>query len=429
MPEPPRTLATIPESPGRRAFHFLLLLVGLFLIAGPLIRLSEWSVSPFNNGWLEANAWDSGRLDLPLDAPTPDTRRVNDTAWFGGKLYNVFPPLWSFISYAVIALTRLQSAWGGLPAQEANVFYPPWYVGLAALPLPAVGYWAFCRSSGRGDWAAVLTAYWILGTPLFALLCTSRNGYAYCINHLLSNIGLMLIAGDLCGRRRIWPAAIGFIIAAWSRQLTILYLPALFAAAWSLPRPRRAKLTLVAVTALFACGTLAILNYLRFGNPLDSGYAYLYDGRSDIYAQRFREHSAVFHIAYAPRNLYYMNMALPDVWISRMRLLVSSHPDGVSIWLTSPLLMAVLLLARHWWRDPTRRNLMLCSAAVIGALLCYHTTGGEQYGMYRFAMDFVPIWLVVAAPSLVTGRSRWFTLACLAWSALYFHLLSGTLVT
>jgi hypothetical protein len=55
-------------------------------------------------------------------------------------------------------------------------------------------------------------------------------------------------------------------------------------------------------------------------------------------------------------------------------------------------------------------------------LLFYHGTGQRQYGYYRFALDFMPVWLVVAAPWLASGVRRWPTLACIAWSVAYFAM-------
>lgn len=419
--EPPKLDADT-EPQWRVALCFCLMLIGIYVIACPIIRLSDWQIGLNNHGWIEAKAWWSGRIDLPIDAPAPEVPRPRDTAWFDGKVYNVFPPLWTFISYVTIGLLRLQSGWGELTAGDVDAFYAPWYVGIVALPLPIVGFWAFRNAIGRSDWAAVLTGCWILGTPLFSLLFSCREGEVNSINHVISNTALMLIAADLLGARRIWPAAVGLVLGAWTRQLTFLFLPAILYVAWQSAAHRVRNMLIVGVAAVIAVGTLASLNWLKFGNPLDNGYAHIYTGRTDEYARRFREHSSVFDPRYIPRNLYQMNIALPEARISRMRLILDSHGDGVSLWLTSPVLLYGIFFVRRWWHDPTRRALMLSSALVLLGILCYHTTGSVQKGMYRFAMDFAPIWLVVIAPWVTEVRHRYILLACFAWSALYFHI-------
>ena len=45
-------------------------------------------------------------------------------------------------------------------------------------------------------------------------------------------------------------------------------------------------------------------------------------------------------------------------------------------------------------------------------------------GYFPYALDFLPVWLVVIAPWAVEGWRRWFTLGCLAYSALYFNVLA-----
>lgn len=61
---------------------------------------------------------------------------------------------------------------------------------------------------------------------------------------------------------------------------------------------------------------------------------------------------------------------------------------------------------------------------ILGALL-YHGPTIGQAGYYRYALDFLPIWLVVIAPWTDGPKRRRFTLACLAWSVLYFYLTAG----
>ncbi len=119
-----------------------------------------------------------------------------------------------------------------------------------------------------------------------------------------------------------------------------------------------------------------------------------------------------------------MNLSFPAVDIRRGQLmLIPTDVDGASIWLTSPLLIGVLLTARRWWADPGRRALMLASFAVAAGLMCYHTTGAKDTGYYRYALDFVPIWLLVIAPYTARPRAVPWVLACLAYGALYNTLI------
>jgi hypothetical protein len=191
--------------------------------------------------------------------------------------------------------------------------------------------------------------------------------------------------------------------------------------------PRRALL-ITSLAAVVGLGTLAALNWAKFGSPLDSGYSYIYEGREDMYAQRGKRYGRAFDVRFIRDNdtWYWMNFAPPELRLAGPTLQISGEGDGTSIWITSPLLLFAFIDARAWWRDPSRRALMLASLAVILGLLCYHNTGSVQRGFYRFALDFVPIWLVVIAPGLCAGWRRWALLACLAYSALYFNILCQT---
>ena len=414
------------EPQWRIVLVFLLMCIGLYVAAGPLVRLSEWRVAPGNNhSLMEARAWRGGRLDIPPLGPHAElgVNRPRDTAYKDGKIYNVFPPLFTFLSYAAMTLQDAQGLTGG----DAAGFYAPWYVGLAALPLPLAGFWAFRRVTGRSEWAAVMTAYWILGTPLLKMLVNCRMGEINELNHVLSNAGLMLIAGDLLGRRRIWPAALGLLIGAWTRQLTICYGLGAAWIVWTLSQQRIRHMTILAAAAVVALGATAVLNALKFGNPLDNGYLRIYEGRGDMYATRARQYG-LFSAHFLPDNAFYLNLGPPEIRLAPMMLQVGSGGTGhgTSIWLTSPLLLFAFVDVRRWWRDPARRALMLSSLLVIFGFLCYHNTGSVQHGFYRFALDFVPVWLMVIAPYVADPRRRWITVGCLAYSALYFHVLCAT---
>ena len=93
------------------------------------------------------------------------------------------------------------------------------------------------------------------------------------------------------------------------------------------------------------------------------------------------------------------------------------------MWITTPLMLWVLVAGRWWWGDGRRRILMLGTLPVMAGLLCYHSPGYMEHGYNRFALDFLPIWLVVIAPWTRGGWRSWFTLGCVAWSLLYFQAI------
>lgn len=420
-----------PDEPRWKVYACLgLLLAGLYLVVGPRIRLSRWSVHPKTNMALtEALQWRRGRLALPADYRTYETARAGD------HVYNVVGL--SFVLISVVG--TMLSAWAGaLP----GTFYTPYYVACIALALPLLAFWAFKTRVKSSAWAAVLAAYVVAGTCLTPILQICRSGGVYYINHVLAVDGLLIFTAALLGRRPAWLAAIGLCLAVWSRQMTCLYALPFLWIAWrhgrrqggdEAPRPhpdnnasRRPRLGRPWVIAAAAVVVIAAvpmtLNTLKFGNPFDTGYQRLYEGRTDPIARRAQ--MCFYGPRYIPVHARAMNINFPRMDIRGGSLYLDcSDTNGASIWLTCPLLFAVFVTCRRWWSDRPARVLMLGTLPVILGLMGYHTTGANQAGYYRYALDFIPIWLVVVAPYICEGRWKWITPACLAYSALYFRLV------
>jgi len=408
----------------------------------------KWTATTYcNPAFLEGWAWSLGRLDLP--------HRPWDSAYVASRneVYNVFPPMQSMLGYLSVRLAR----WSGdqTPFPEMHVF-PLLVFGL---PLPIVGYAVFRRRTQSALWGAVLTVGWLLGTAVCPCIDEARKDGVHHINHLLSQFGLLVLAGELLGPRRLWVALIGLGVAAWSRQLTIAYalavvavfLPALWgrsgsrsgglqngdcglgiegrrclvakdfdslagASGWP-GALRRCILLLVGLAVIV--GVPAGLNWAKVGRPMSGGYELIYVGRDHALAQAARAHG-LFSVKFFASDAYYMNAALPVRREQDGRLTWAPSEYGTSMWIGTPLLVLVLVGARAWWREPAARAMMLCTLPIIGALLLYHGTGMMQYGYWRFSLDFAPVWLVAAAPWLTSGWRRWATLPCIAWSVAYF---------
>jgi hypothetical protein len=394
-----------------------LLLAGLHIAVGHRLQLSRWRVEPQNNAALdEALAWKAGTLEL--------SHSSYEVAEVGGRRLNVVGLAFTIISVAATTLTGL--AGGGW-----EEFFPAYYVAIVFLPLPLLAFRVFLRQTGSAPWAAVLAFYLLAATPLLPVLQPCRGGSIYYINHALAVTGLLLITDDLLGPRRIWPAVLGLALAGWSRQMTCLYAIPVLLASWSGGTDaqqgangagRRRRLAMSVAGVLVVAGVPAALNWLKFGHPLDTGYPRIYEGRTDRISRRAQD--CFYGPRYVPMHLWAMNLATPG-WDIRGGALypVTDETDGGSLWLTSPLLVGVFLWAGGWWTDRRRRTLMLCTLPVVVGLWGYHTTGSQESGFYRYALDYLPVWLVVIAPWASGPRARTWTLACLGFGAVYFSLL------
>lgn len=396
-------------SPWRDYVLWLAIAIGVvFLIDGPRIRMTDWEVTPAHNiNLAEAIAWDRGTFEL--DPPQREAARVD------GRLLNAFPPAFTIISYAALKVSQLVGAQSPFPQWLFRII-----VGGLALIIP---FGAFARATAKPWQAAVLTVAFLLGTPMLVMLSLCRIGGFFEVNHVLACCGLFLITSDLLGCRRGWPGVVGFVIAFWSRQLTLFYLPALLWLAWKsndVERPRR--IGIVVGGAMIAVGGYMALNAAKFGSPFDSGYVRIYEGRDDPIAQRAR--AGLFRPEYVTENFRFMVLEPPGVCVSSAGVERAMNDFGAGIFWTCPILLAVVTTARQWWRDPVRRALMLCSFVVVGMLLMYHNTGWRQPGYYRFALDVIPIWMAVIAPYLWTRRAMVLVAVSTFWSVWYFRFIT-----
>jgi hypothetical protein len=405
-----------------------LAILALELAHGLGTRWFAWYLKDANPAIAEGRAWWSGRLDLP--------ERLWDSALVAktDKAYNVYPPLLSILAFVITA---------PIPGRDSAAAIPEFLpVVLFGLPVIFSGYWAFHRlcngSASRPWWPAIMTLGWFGGTAMVAVTRLARDGDVNHLNHVVSQVGLLIMTAELLTKRRLRVVLAGLGIAAWTRQLTLLYLPAVLVFCWvshgaageptaRTQRDARSALRRIVVTAVVGAvlaGVPMCLSWAKFGSPFESGYELIYAGRDDSLASDAQAHG-LFSTAFLTRNAYHMNWDLPHwAW-------AGSYPRpfptarGGSIWLGSPILALVWLGAPWWWRDPVRRALMLCSLLIILAHLLYHATGEVQVGYYRFSLDYVPVWIGVGAAWLTTGWRRWATLGCIAWSVTYFGMICG----
>lgn len=408
------------ESPRRTLGCLAILIIALCIACGRNLVLSQWQLTADGNaGVAEAVSWLHGRFDLPFKGndPTDPESRGWDTAFYNGKVYNISAPLIGILTYI---LHPFHSHVLGFPEGD----WSPWtFVWLLYWPLPIAGFFVFRNRLGDSAWAALLTFAWIGGTATLPNLTLTGRGLLGQMDHIMSQVGVLILINDILGRRRIWPGLVGLLITTYSRQLTFLYGFVLLWAAWKYRGPKVAALCLGGMTAIVL--PLFALNYAKFDSPLDFGYRYIYVGRDDDSAVKCREFGT-FSPHFFLENAYYMHLAPPEIAeVSPNSLVIrETNGYGTSLWITTPLAFFIFLSWKQWWPRPPERVVMICTFLIMAALLCYHTPGHWGHGYSRFTMDFMVVWLVVIAPFT---RGKWqtnVTFACTAWSVWYFSGLN-----
>ena len=363
--------------------------------------------------------FDSGRPDLFwlaeafLDGRTWLARPLgpHDVVVLDGRAYVPFGP------GPALALVPLVAAVG----RAVAVSWEPAVNALVAgagvsLCWVLAGRLGVSRTSDR-IWVVVLfgfsTAMWWI---------TARGGVWHTA-HLLASVLTLLGLVEAFGRRR--PLLLGLLAGA----AFLTRAPLLFAVpfwAWSvLPREgdrgwqggrhpsvvRRWALLAIGL----APGILFALwyNAVRFGSPLESGYALatLPDWLADQRAQ------GLFSLVHLPMNVDYFLLKLPRFsstfpWI---------RPDwlGMSILFTSP---GLLLAIRADWRERTSWALLGAAVLVLVPSLLYYGGGWVQFG-YRYFLDSLPFVIALVALAAARVGVGWLWRVAIAWGVV-INLLS-----
>ena len=139
---------------------------------------------------------------------------------------------------------------------------------------------------------------------------------------------------------------------------------------------------------LIVGGLQMAMNQARFGNPFEYGHSFL----GGPAGARIKQHG-LFAYHYLWWNLSTMLLGLPK--ITDKFPFVDYDPNGMSVFLTTPLLL--------WLLWPKRKPLdykIFWATALAGLLPClfYQNSGYVQFG-FRFALDVMPYLIMI----LVTG--------------------------
>jgi hypothetical protein len=358
--------------------------------------------------WLCNRTFDAGRGDLFYLADALLHGRVwidaalgaNDVIYMNGHVYVPFAPFPAVVMMPLVAIV------GPVTADQ-------WESGInAGLAAAVVGlaWWASGRIGVKRVEDRGMLAI-LLGFSTQIWWVTTRGGVWH-TGHLVATVLLLLLIGELFGRRR--PVLLGLLVGAafLTRPPTAFAAPAV--ALWLMDSgrvraagisvadrldrlPWRGWVLLAAGVAPALVGFFAY-NYARFGSPLESGYAL---ATLPDWLQALRN-EGLFSLAHVRMNVDYLFLKIPELtpqfpWF---------RPDGLgmSVFITSP---GLLLAARAPWRDRRSWLLLLAAVLVLIPTLLYYGGGWLQYG-YRYFLDSIPfVWALVAIGVVNRGPLRW----------------------
>lgn len=347
--------------------------------------------------WLCARGFDAGRgdffylADAFLHGRTWLDLRLgpNDVIPIDGRNYVPFAP------FPAIALMPLVAVIGAVRADQVES-------GINAI-LAAGGVGMCWWLLGRLEVRSLTDRFWLTllyGFSTQILWVTTRGGVWH-TGHLVASLLTFACLIELWGRRRAWLIGLLAGAAFLTRAPLAFAIPfyALLLVGGSSPSVRRPipwrRWFTLALGVLPSIGFFFLYNELRFGNPLESGYA-LATLPPFLEAQR---EQGLFALVHVPMNLDYLLVHLP-------RLIAEPpffRPDGLgmSVFITTPGLLLAFLADRRrtqtWW-------LAGAAIAVLIPTLLYYGGGWLQYG-YRYFLDSVPF-VITLCGLAVADRGR-----------------------
>lgn len=332
-----------------------------------------------------------------------------------GLFYVVYPPA------PAILLVPVAWVFGtGLPQVWPSVLLGAANVALVSIVIARMGVPRGMR--------VVLSLVFGFGTVVWY---SAQAGSAWHFAHVVAT-SFMLLAIIACQRdARTWIIGLLFAGAALSRLPLLVAAPFFlayladraarepsgdrtpFGAVGPLPVPAwrarfdarrfvRLALPMAIGAGIPLVGYLAY-NDLRFGSPLENGYALIpYIATEGQYEHGF------FSIDYVPRMLYAMLLTTP-VQVPGFPWVQSRLLGGLSIFLTTPLFLWAIKARRPDWFGI---GSWLAIALVLVPILTHGDPGGAQFG-FRYAQDVYPFLFMLTVRGLGgrIGFEAWLAIA------------------
>lgn len=358
------------------------------LALGGGLVLYAFLEDPGSNSYaLLAEAFLNGRLDTT-------TCYDGDCARFEDKIFVMFPPVPAIVALPFVAVFGVD--FSGFVLLSGIAF--------------ALSVWLWWRIF-EGLKIDRDVAVWLLlgiafATPLYFVTIRGDGvwffaqsiGFAFTslAIHQLVRGGSLIIAGACIGA------------AFLCRQMAVFYLPFLFALALDKYEPlisfRREHIMRVLKLGLpVAVAVLIYLayNYLRFGDPMQTGYPYMMgadisEGGSMI-NHRLAEHG-LWSTAYLLFNAVYMFLQGFHLEFGGNSMVdpVGLDAAGTAILAASPFVLFAFFA-------PMRRPVLIGIATILVIAvptLFYHSNGYSQYNVQRYALDWLPIVFYLLALAL-----------------------------
>lgn len=363
-----------------------------------------------NSYALLAEAFLSGRLNVSGCFDT-------DCAMVDGLTYIVFPPAPALVAAPfVLVFGASFDAFILLSAAMAAAALSLWWRIFAAMKVePATALWLMLALA--------------FGTPLYYVVI--RGDGIWFFAQICAFLAVTAAIWAAVERRSLLFAGACIAFAFLSRQMALFVLPFIYVL-WLRPDEPllsfradriRAVLNLIApvVVALFV---YLALNEARFGNPLDTGYAYIgVAPEARTFINDRIDDIGLFSADYVVFNLVYLLVQgfHADFAGTHLTELAGLDSLGTSLLAASPFVLLAVFA-------PLSRSVgigALCALAMIVPMLFYHSNGFTQFNVQRYVLDWLPI--LFCALALAVGAALRPALAVLVTYAIVLNVVTAAI--
>lgn len=243
------------------------------------------------------------------------------------------------------------------------------------------------------DKAWSLATFFVFGSVVTPLLAISYSSY---LSQVVGITCLLLGIYEFVSKRR-W-LLIGTFIALAALSRFEIVLASIFFVLYLVKKPFSLKnvlnFSLPIVTAVII---LAIYNYQRFGNFLETGQNLIIN----LPEEKIQKSYGTFSSKHIPANIYYMLIKTPDPILkndSHVLKFPYIKPDywGMSIFFLSPVLF---LIFEADYKKESSRNAAITIFVMALPMIMFYGIGFQQIG-YRYAAVFYPFILVILSTAI-----------------------------
>jgi len=313
---------------------------------------------------------------------------TGDLILFNGKYYLPYPPLPSLILIPFLAINYFY---------VNSVFIS---VLLTCLNFTLV-YRLYRQIDVPTEYLPWLIYGTIFGTSYWFVLLSSHHVYAFAETTSITLI--LLLITELYGKCRAVLLGLLLSCSFFCRQFTIFIV--IFVIGYFIYKFKQdqhknklfiRKLILFLVPISIALIIFFAYNYIRFSNPLDTGYGHLeYIG---VFKARRAEYGT-FSFHYIPINLYYYLLKGFNIQFSGadMMKIVDVDTFGTALLIASPFLLSAF---RAKCNRTLKLSIWVTISCILSGFLLYHSNGKDQVNASRFTLDFLPLLLILMAYSI-----------------------------